>query len=661
MRGLSSRSLLLIVLAVALAVSAPLVWRILRDHPSEVRLSLFDDVTASSGIAHVGMTYGAAWADLDGDGWPDVYLTNHLTAPKLFRNLGKGRFEDVTDKWLPSLVRTVDKHGAAWGDVDNDGRVDLVQLAGAERGVGSELKRLFMNRGDTFEEVAEAMGVANPLGRTRMPLWLDFDRDGKLDLFQGADVRFDDRTPPFVFMQRNGRFVESADVVTFASGTVPFCIVTGLTNSGIPDLVCRVSAKGKTAQIFSTAHLPLRELDPLPATAFEDIAAGDFDNDGSIDLFLARKYPAPSVSLARLSGNEILVDLLIDSGNVGKQVGFGFRSTGRSTFRVAAANPNYPLSASQIRLGSGDTRPDGMEFTLTPGDAKISGLAAYRPGTEDGLYIGFTPPDQWHVQLSAASASITGGKAKYQQVAIRIASTADIAELKAIGDPPAREEAPARLFMNRKGKWVEEGDKRRVNARVVSAVNVVAGDFNNDMHLDVFVLASGDVGRQEDVLLLNRGDGTFDVVAGAGGAAAKLTGVGDSATTADFDRDGCLDLLVASGGSMGRSLGLPSERGEYRLYRNVCNSGNHWLEIDLEGTKSNRDGIGARVEVSAGGMRQVRIQDGGTHHRGQNHSRLHFGLGKNVRADTVSIRWPSGTVQELSGIDVDRVIRIQER
>jgi hypothetical protein len=402
-------------------------------------------------------------------------------------------------------------------------------------------------------------------------------------------------------------------------------------------------------------------LDPLPGTAFTDIAAGDFDNDGSIDLFLARKNPAPNVSVARSSGNEILVDLVIDSGNVGKQVGFGFRSTGRSTFRVAAANPNYPLSASQIRLGSGEKRPAGMEFTLAPGDAVIRGLPAYGPGTGDGLYIGFTPPDRWNVELSASNESIAGGKPKHQQVAIRVTSTAEITELKAIGDPAEPEEAPARLFMNRKGKWVEEGDKRRVNVRAVSAVNVVAGDFNNDMHLDLFVLASGDIGRQEDLLLLNRGDGTFDVVAGAGGAAAKLTGVGDSVTTVDFDGDGCLDLLVASGGSMGRSLGLPSDRGEYRLYRNVCSSGNHWLEIDLEGTKSNRDGIGARVEITAGGVRQVRIQDGGTHHRGQNHSRLHFGLGKNVRADTVSIRWPSGTVQELSGIDVDRVIRIKER
>ena len=89
-----------------------------------------------------------------------------------------------------------DKHGAAWADFDNDGRLDLVQLTGAVQGVGAEPKRLLRNVGDRFEDVAEPMGVLNPEGRTRMPLWLDLDADGRLDLFHGAEARFDDKTPP---------------------------------------------------------------------------------------------------------------------------------------------------------------------------------------------------------------------------------------------------------------------------------------------------------------------------------------------------------------------------------------------------------------------------------------------------------------------------------
>ncbi len=153
--------------------------------------------------------------------------------------------------------------------------------------------------------------------------------------------------------------------------------------------------------------------------------------------------------------------------------------------------------------------------------------------------------------------------------------------------------------------------------------------------------------------------GYFQVVKDAGGAPGSLAGVGDSVTTVDFDGDGFLDLLVANGESMGRSLGLPSDRGGYQLFRNLGN-GNHWLMIDLEGTSSNRDGIGAVVQVTAGGVTQTRLQDGGVHHRGQNHSRLHFGLEKHTQIDKITIHWPSGVVQELLGIKPNQVLRVKE-
>jgi hypothetical protein len=652
------RALGIALVAGAAIAAAAAAWHWQRQQP--VALRAFEDVTAASGIAYTGMTHGAAWADADGDGLPDLYVTNHLQAPTLYRNLGGGRFADVTATWFRTLEPKDDKHGAAWGDADNDGRPDLVQLTGAKRGVGEEPKRLFMNGGDHFEEVAQALGLANPLGRTRMPLWFDFDRDGRLDLFHGAEARFDDRTPPFVFMQRDGGFVATDDVVRFESRTVPFCIVTDLANTGAPDLLCRISGKGKTAQVFGTASLPLKEREPLPPTAFEDVAAGDFDNDGWIDLFMARKNPAPPVGMATAAPGEVIADLWIDGGSVGKPTGFSFRTTGTPTFRVAPANPNLPLGAQQVRIGASGSNPPGMEFSVAPGDPSAQGAAAFQPGEADGLYVSFSPPDKWQVVLSASRATLEGGKTRYQQVGVKVTSTEPISQAEPIGNPSGDEAAPFRLFMNRKGKLVEESEKRGVNRRLVSAVNVVAGDFDNDMDLDLFVVVSGDIGNPEDLLLLNRGDGTFDAVSGAGGAAGGPAGVGDSVTTADFDGDGRLDLLVAGGASMGRSLGFPSESGSYRLYRNALANGNHWLQVDLQGTKSNRDGIGARVEVTAGGVTQVRIQDGGIHHRGQNHSRLHFGLGRNASAERIAVRWPSGQVQELEGVGADRVLRIEE-
>ncbi len=624
-------------------------------------VKVFEDVTQAAGLGdYVGITHGAAWGDFDGDGLPDLYVTNHLNNAQLFRNLGKGRFADVTKNLFAPGDLGGDKHGAAWADFDNDGRLDLVQLTGAVQGLGQEPKRLFRNLGTRFEDVAAAMGVVNPYGRTRMPLWIDLDHDGRLDLFEGAEVRLDDRTPPFTFLQRSGRFDEAPDALQFSSRSVPFCIVTELTHDAFPELVCRLVGRTGTVQVFDTSVLPAKVLDMLPVTAFEDIAAGDFDNDGAIDLFLARKNAPGTVAFGRPDSKEIIADVTIDAADAAKPAGFRFRSKGKVSFQVASVYSGDALAAERVYIGKDGRHPDGLSFALTPDMPGVTGTTPHQSGAQTGVYVGLAAPDKWEVFVSGAPRVGGGGKVRPLQIAFRIISSEPVSDLEAIGEPVKTEEAPQRLFMNRGGKLIEEGDKRGVNKKPIAAVNVVAGDFNNDMLLDLFVLGSGDVGKNENLLLLNRGDGRFEAVPMAGGAAGPRTGVGDSVTTVDFDRDGCLDLFIATGGSMGRGLGLPSEAGGYRLYRNLCDNGNHWLEIDLEGTVSNRDGIGARVSVTAGGITQTRMQDGGVHERGQNHARLHFGLAKNALVEKIAVRWPSGIRQELTSVGVDQVTRIKE-
>jgi hypothetical protein len=124
---------------------------------------------------------------------------------------------------------------------------------------------------------------------------------------------------------------------------------------------------------------------------------------------------------------------------------------------------------------------------------------------------------------------------------------------------------------------------------------------------------------------------------------------------ADYDRDGFLDLFVTNGN------GAPPffEDGPHQLFRNH-GSGSHWIEIDLEGTVSNRDGIGAEIVLEAGGISQLRVQGGGIHRRSQNHQRIHFGLGKNRRVDRLTVRWPSGITQRLENVDADQVLLIRE-
>jgi hypothetical protein len=183
---------------------------------------------------------------------------------------------------------------------------------------------------------------------------------------------------------------------------------------------------------------------------------------------------------------------------------------------------------------------------------------------------------------------------------------------------------------------------------------VVAADFDNDMDVDIFVLR-GDQNAQgvPNILYDNQGDGTFVVVANAGGILPANIGIRDNVTTADYDVDGFVDLFITNGTAT-------ASRGPQQLFRNQGNS-NNWLQIDLEGVVTNRDGIGAKVYVTAGGITQRRDQTGGVHERSQNHQRLHFGLAQNTQVESIEIEWPSGIFQRLENVSVNQVLKITEQ
>ena len=183
-------------------------------------------------------------------------------------------------------------------------------------------------------------------------------------------------------------------------------------------------------------------------------------------------------------------------------------------------------------------------------------------------------------------------------------------------------------------------------------------DYDNDGDRDLFV-ANGHTYPQADLprvnssyeqansLFENRDGRLVEVAAGAGPGFA-LRRVSRGTSFADYDGDGDIDLFV---------LNL---NGPPTLLRNDGNHDNHYLLVRTVGTKSNRDGIGARVIILAGGQTQhAEVQSGGSY---LSHSdlRLHFGLGKAERVDRLEVRWPSGTVQVLSDIAADQVLTVVE-
>jgi hypothetical protein len=153
---------------------------------------------------------------------------------------------------------------------------------------------------------------------------------------------------------------------------------------------------------------------------------------------------------------------------------------------------------------------------------------------------------------------------------------------------------------------------------------------------------------EEHTLFRGVGNGKFADVSREAGPVLSERTTARGACFADYMNDGKVGAFVVNLGGKGT------------LLHNVSTDTGHWIEIKLVGTKSNRDGIGARVEVFAGGKRHTAERVGGSGYLSQDDSRLHFGLGAATTIDKLIVRWPSGREQTLEKLDVDRVLTVEE-
>jgi hypothetical protein len=155
---------------------------------------------------------------------------------------------------------------------------------------------------------------------------------------------------------------------------------------------------------------------------------------------------------------------------------------------------------------------------------------------------------------------------------------------------------------------------------------------------------------QQSSLLRNNGDGTFSDVSLQAGAFFQKQSVSRGACFADYDNDGYVDAFVTTLGGKGILLHNTPPAGRR----------NHWLTIKLVGTRSNRDGYGASLEAVSGELKQWVQSTSESGYLSQNDSRPHFGLGSHAVVDTLTIHWPSGTVQTLHDVKADQVLKVTE-
>ena len=282
----------------------------------------------------------------------------------------------------------------------------------------------------------------------------------------------------------------------------------------------------------------------------------------------------------------------------------------------------------------------------------------------------------------------------------------------------ANDTSPNFLFRNRgDGTFSESGLEADVAfdaaGRARGAMGVDAGDYDRDGRPDLFVT---NFTHQGYSLFHNIGNGAFrDAARETGLVEPSLPLSGFGARFFDEDNDGLVDLVVANGhpfepvatvwpgiryaepallfentgGSFrpaareraeglsrpmagrGLAVGDIDDDGDPdvlllgvgerpRLLRNDGGNRNHWLGVRLEGTRSNRDGVGAVVSVTAGGRQSAKVRAGGTSYASASDPRLLFGLGTAARAERVEVRWPSGLVSVMTDVPGDRYVRVRE-
>ena len=484
------------------------------------------------------MTGGAAAGDFDGDGAIDLIVTRLDGHDLLYRNRGDGRFDEVSAE-VGLSDWNLASNGALWGDIDNDGDLDLFITT-----VGDTRHYLFINQGGEFTEEAIERGTAVETGDRRIGFsatFGDYDRDGFLDLH--------------VTEWRPSQLVGEA-----SAG------VRLLRNRG-------ADAPGYFEDVTESAGVAMEQ---VVSQTQQDLTVGTF--------------------------------------------AFG------STF-VDLDGDGWPELAVSSDFGTSRLFWNNGDGTFTDGtlDARV-GTAQNAMGTTFGDYDADGDLDWFVTSVYSSSRGSPGGDEE---------GTKD-------GN---------RLFRN-------DGDRRFSDATDQAGVRngswgwgAAFFDADNDGDLDL-TMTNGMLmmpGYGADAMRYweNQGKGTFRSRSTEVGLDDIEDGKG--LLIFDADGDGDLDVFVVNNAS------------EPRLYLNQSRGAGSWLRVTLEGTISNRQGLGARVSVNAVGLpEQIREMGVSSHFLGQSESALHFGLSDADTADLI-IRWPaSGYITTLNGVPADHWIHVTE-
>jgi hypothetical protein len=521
---------------------------------------------------------------------------------------------------LGASAAVADYDGDGFEDVfftlSNDGGKNLLYRSNGVDGNGAI----------SFTEVAAAAGVAggnDAANASANALWLDADNDGDQDLLV---VRFGHN---LLYLNR-GRG---------ADGEVRFEDVT------------------------AAAGLGSRYLNCIVAIAF------DYDRDGDLDLFLGN-YFAP-VNLFDPETPRFFPESFETAANGGGVT--VYRNDGVSggvpRFTDATDSAGIRLSGWTLDLGHADADHDGDDdlyvaadfgtdsFFRNNGDGTFTDVSEQAIGidTKKGMNADWGDFDR-DGRYDVFVTNITDEYMREGNFLWQNLGGLEFADV-------ARETGTHATGWGWAGKFFDADNDGWLDLYVVNGWVSRSKNPQDNYVLDIFnIIVNPEIdladarnwppmgdktlsGYQHNALFHNLG-GVFEDVAARHGVDSLEDGRG--VAVADFDRDGRLDLFVTNSGK------------PPFLWRNVQTTGNHWLQLALEGRQSNRDAVGARLWLTAGGVTQTSFVNGGNGFASQSSRRVHFGLGDSSAIDKLEVAWPSGRRQTFTGLAPDRIYRLVE-